>query len=197
MPRWINRLSWEIAKGIDNFNLKALINRERRYLGLIPIHDAWSHILGDHVIVASDPSLGGVPPDVKQKYTQTGYFHLRQKEVLDRDVETFLTSGPPPLYVGFGSMPSQDMKAITPLILDAVHSGGHRVIISRPWADGGRPSIDQSCYFISNSPHNLLFPHLAIQTHSEAARKGHRRLSFRRSNEGSSKRNFRADSGEG
>jgi UDP:flavonoid glycosyltransferase YjiC (YdhE family) len=169
MPRWINRLSWEIAKGIDNFNLKVLINKERRELGLMPIHDAWSHILGDHVIVASEPSLGVVPPDVTQTYTQTGYFHLRQKEVLDRKIEVFLSSGPPPLYAGFGSMPSQDMKAMAPLILDAARSGGHRVIISHPWANGGRPSNDPDCCFISNTPHNLLFPHMAAVVHHGGA----------------------------
>jgi UDP:flavonoid glycosyltransferase YjiC (YdhE family) len=169
MPHWLNRLSWEMAKGIDNFNLKPLINRERRHLGLIPIHDAWSHILGDHVIVASDPSLGRVPPDVRQTYTQTGYFHLRQREVLDRKIEAFLSSGPPPLYAGFGSMPSQDMRAMTPLILDAARSGGHRIIISRPWANGGRPSNDPDCCFISNTPHNLLFPHVAAVVHHGGA----------------------------
>ena len=169
MPRWVNRLSWTVARGIDNFNLKVLINRERRSLGLSPIHDAWCHILGDHVIVASDPSLGRIPPDVKQGWTQTGYFYLKPKEMLDSKIKTFLAAGPPPLYVGFGSMPNQDQKALTPLVLDAVRSGGHRAIISHPWTNGGHPTNEKDYCFIPNSPHDLLFPYLAAVVHHGGA----------------------------
>ncbi len=168
-PRWINRLSWDIAQRADHFNITAIINRERRYLGLKPIGDAWTYILGDHVIVASDRSLGRVPPDVKQTYTQTGYFHLRQREELDEDVENFITSGPLPLYVGFGSMPARDQEAMAPLILDAVRSGGHRLILSLRGANGGHPSANGDCYVIRNSPHNLLFPRLAAIVHHGGA----------------------------
>ena len=169
MPRWLNRVSWNFAKFLDNINVTAIINRQRRLLGLKPVPEAWGHILGDHVIVATDRVLGPVPPDVDRKFTQTGYFHLGQKEGLDGAVETFLSSGPPPLYVGFGSMPSRDQEALTPLILDAVRSVGHRVIVSCRGSNGGRAVSNRDCFFIHDSPHHVLFPRMAAVVHHGGA----------------------------
>jgi UDP:flavonoid glycosyltransferase YjiC (YdhE family) len=169
MPRCLNRLSWNFSNFMDNINTKALINRERRRLGLKPIREAWGHILGSHVILATDRILGTVPPDVEQTYFQTGYFHLGQKEELDRDVEAFLDAGPPPLHVGFGSMPSRDLQALTPLVLDAVRSVGHRVIVSCRRFNGGRLVSDRNCFFIQNSPHHALFPRMAAVVHHGGA----------------------------
>ena len=169
MPRWLNRFSWNVAKFLDTINVTAIINRQRRLLGLKPVPQAWDHVLGGHVIVATDQILGPVPPDVVQDFTQTGYFHLGQKEGLDGEIEAFLASGPPPLYVGFGSMPSRDQEALTPLVLDAVRSGGHRVIVSCRRFNGGGSVSDRNCFFIQTSPHQLLFPRLAAVVHHGGA----------------------------
>ena len=147
LPPWLNRLSWKLAKVIDKLNLTALIRKQRRRLGLKPIKDAWSHILGGHVIVASDPILGGVPADVKQDTTQTGYFHLKQTGQLSADIEKFLAAGSPPVYVGFGSMPSHDQQANLPLILEAARSAGQRVIASNKLAQGHSFSAAEDCFF--------------------------------------------------
>lgn len=167
LPPWLNRLSWKLAKGMDSFNLKLIINKERRRLGLKPIDDAWSHILGSHVIVASDPIIGTVPLDVEQDYTQVGYYHLQQMGELNGDIERFLTSGHPPVYVGFGSMPNKD--AIIPLILEAARSAGQRVILSHLWAEQGCLPASEDCYFAKNVPHLLLFPRLAAVVHHGGA----------------------------
>ena len=119
LPLGLNYLSWQIAKALDAMYLKPLMNRERRRLGLKPIDDSWTHILGSHVMVASDPILGKVPSDVQQDYTQTGYFHLRQPDHLDKNIERFLGAGRPPVFVGFGSMPGRDQKGILPLLVEA------------------------------------------------------------------------------
>ena len=169
MPRWLNRFSWNVAKFLDNINITAIINGQRSLLGLKPVPVAWDHILGGHVIVATDRILGPVPPDVDRKFTQTGYFHLGQNEGLDGAVEAFLASGPPPLYVGFGSMPSRDQEALTPLILDAVRSVGHRVIVACKGFNGRRAFSNRDFFFIQNSPHHALFPRMAAVVHHGGA----------------------------
>jgi len=165
LPRWLNRLSWWLTNKADNFNFKKIVNRERRRLGLKPVRDGWRHLLGSHVVVASDQILGAVPRDVEQDYAQIGYFHLHQKGELSGDLQTFLASGPPPVYVGFGSMPSKDPEATTRLVMEAARSVGERVVLSRGWAELGHMAIEEDCYVVDNVPHMLLFPRVAAVVH--------------------------------
>jgi hypothetical protein len=46
----------------------------------------------------------------------------------------FLHSGPPPIYVGFGSIVVSGIKDLMAVVLDAVHATGTRAIISRGWS---------------------------------------------------------------
>jgi len=78
LPEWYNRMTWRIPRILDRFNLAWLINKKRRQLGLKPVYDVWLHILGKHVIVASDKEVAEVPQDVEIAFTQTGYMHLDQ-----------------------------------------------------------------------------------------------------------------------
>ena len=78
LPKWYNRMTWQIARILDRVNLTLLINKKRKQLGLKPVDDAWFHILGKHVIVASDKAIAKVPQDVEPAFTQTGYMHLDQ-----------------------------------------------------------------------------------------------------------------------
>ena len=110
----LNRFSWHFARVLDRPNFQRLINQRRRELGLKPTRDVWEDLIGDHVIVASDPVIATVPADVHRTYTQTGYFHLEQQGKIGADVEAFLADGPPPLYFGFGSMPRKDQSALRP-----------------------------------------------------------------------------------
>ena len=82
-----------------------LINQYRRKLNLASLTHAWPHILGDRLIVATDPPLGLVPADAPMQVVQTGYMHLKQPEVNLAALDEFLAAGPPPVYAGFGSMP--------------------------------------------------------------------------------------------
>ena len=53
-------------------------------------------------------------------------------EYLDQstDLLNFLTSGPAPVYVGFGSMPSEDAAAKTQVVLDALAQAGQRGVVA-------------------------------------------------------------------
>lgn len=62
-PAWWNRSTWRIVSLVDRFNLTRLINSYRRQHGLPPIQDAWGHILGPELIVASDRAMSEIPPD--------------------------------------------------------------------------------------------------------------------------------------
>ncbi len=168
LPPWINRASWWFTRKFFNFVFKAIINRNRRQLELTPIVDTWNHLLGERVIVASDSVLGSVPPDVERDNEQVGYFHLGPVGELGADLKAFLSSGSPPVYVGFGSMPELQ-KETTRMVFEATRDAGQRLILSRGWAHLGDGETEKNCYVVDNVPHPLLFPSVATVVHHGGA----------------------------
>jgi UDP:flavonoid glycosyltransferase YjiC (YdhE family) len=169
-PKWCNRMTWRIAAFLDRVNLTRLINNHRRRLGLSFISDAWRHILGQHVIVASDRAISTVPPDIiEPAFTQTGYMHLSQPDQYLSDLEAFLNAGPPPIYAGFGSMPMKDQIRNTAIIVEASRLAGQRVIIGKFWDEPSNFSNSDDVFFIKNYPHLELFPRMAAIVHHGGA----------------------------
>ncbi|WP_331096665.1 DUF2380 domain-containing protein [Archangium sp.] len=64
---------------------------------------------------------------------QTGAWLLADDEPLEPALEEFIAAGAPPVYVGFGSMPTDQNAGRT--VVEAVRSVGHRVVLSRGWAE--------------------------------------------------------------
>jgi len=168
-PKWYNRVTWQIARMFDKVNLTRLINQKRMNLGLKPLPDAWLHILGRYVIVASDKEIAKVPPDVAPAFTQTGYMHLNQPNQHLRPLDTFLSAGPPPVYAGFGSMPKQDQAGNIPIIVEAARLAGQRVVIGKFWDKPSEIAPSDDVFFISKYPHLKLFPHMAAVIHHGGA----------------------------
>ncbi len=77
----------------------------------------------------------------------------------------FLGAGPPPVYVGFGSMKNRDPQAATALVLDALKRAGQRGILLTGW--GGLTSADlpETVYQLDAIPHDWLFPQMAAVVH--------------------------------
>jgi len=169
-PQWYNRLTWRIARLLDHFNITRLINNHRRRLGLKLIQDAWRHILGRHVIVASDKAIAKVPPDiVKLVVTQTGYMHLNQPDQQLPELDAFLDAGPPPVYAGFGSMPMRDQMRNTAVIVEAARLSGQRAVIGKFWDEPSEFSNSADIFFIKKYPHLKLFPKMAAVIHHGGA----------------------------
>jgi UDP:flavonoid glycosyltransferase YjiC (YdhE family) len=169
LPRWYNRATWSIAFALDRLNLTHLVNRERKKLGLFPIKNGWLHILGDHVIMASDKDVYQVPGDVKLGFSQTGYMHLEQPDQENPDLEAFLDSGRQPVYAGFGSMPFKDQAANVPMIISAARAAGRRIVIAKFWDGPSEFPDSDDIFFIRKYPHLKLFPRMAAVIHHGGA----------------------------
>jgi UDP:flavonoid glycosyltransferase YjiC (YdhE family) len=169
-PQWFNRMTWQMARIIDRFHLTRMINARRRQLDLAPVPDAWRHILGQHVIVASDRAIARVPPDVNDpEFTQTGYMHLNQPDHPLPELDDFLAGGPPPVYAGFGSMPKRDQIRNTAIIVAAARLCGRRAVIGKFWDEPGEFSNQEDIFFIQKYPHLKLFPQMAAVIHHGGA----------------------------
>jgi UDP:flavonoid glycosyltransferase YjiC (YdhE family) len=84
------------------------------------------------------------------------------------DLQSFLSSGPPPIYIGFGSIVLEDSIRINAAILDAVNAAGVRAIISKGWSNLKGEHSD-NLYFIGDCPHEWLFQHVAAVVHHGGA----------------------------
>jgi hypothetical protein len=86
-----------------------------------------------------------------------------------------LKAGPPPVYIGFGSIVIEDPDRMTQLILEAVRKCRVRAIISRGWAKLGSNLAMMSkeelgdVLFIDDCPHEWLFQHVAAVVHHGGA----------------------------
>jgi UDP:flavonoid glycosyltransferase YjiC (YdhE family) len=162
-------MTWWMGKLSDKINLRKIINRHHKNMGLEPIQDTLYHVLGYKAIVATDSVLGEVPSDVEIPVSQTGYMHLSQQRQDSPELNEFLNRGSPPVYAGFGSMPRQDQINILPMIVEAVRLNGLRAVISRFWDEPFDDKNDGDIFFIQKYPHLQLFPHMAAVIHHGGA----------------------------
>ncbi|KAI8852334.1 hypothetical protein BC829DRAFT_73814 [Chytridium lagenaria] len=87
------------------------------------------------------------------------------------DLVEFLNAGPPPVYIGFGSIVVDDPDALTQVIFDAVEKAGVRALVSKGWGGlgGEQLQVPSSVYLIGNCPHDWLFQHVSAVVHHGGA----------------------------
>ena len=164
--KFTNRLSWNLHKKLFNFSYKAFINKNRKRFGLPPVSDCWDHVIGKKVLLACDKESSFVPPDVKQKCYQTGYLSMSQKSDIDDNLMKFFDSGPPPIYIGFGSMTASEPEKTTKIVTEAAKLADQRLVLSSGWAKLGTDNlVNKDCYVIGKISHNFLFPKMAAIIH--------------------------------
>jgi UDP:flavonoid glycosyltransferase YjiC (YdhE family) len=83
----------------------------------------------------------------------------------------FLEAGPPPIYIGFGSIVVDDPNALTTMIFDAVRQTGVRALVSKGWGGLGANEIDmpEGVFMLGNVPHDWLFQKVAAVVHHGGA----------------------------
>ena len=113
LPRWLNSLAWKGFILSNDLLLKRLINRRRAQLGLAAVDDASAYVLGERPVVAVDRELARVPEDCPIETEQIDCLHAMAGDPLPPKLEAFLAQGPPPVYIGFGSMPDPSPRRST------------------------------------------------------------------------------------
>lgn len=85
------------------------------------------------------------------------------------DLARFLAGGPPPVYIGFGSIVVDDPEALTNMIFGAVAKAGVRAIVSRGWGKIGGNEVPDSVYMVGDCPHDWLFERVSAVVHHGGA----------------------------
>ncbi|KAJ3215771.1 Sterol 3-beta-glucosyltransferase [Dinochytrium kinnereticum] len=133
--------------------------------------------IGEHKIpylYFFSPAIVPPPSDWHDWIHMTGYWFLDSPEVgweAPLSLLRFLDEGPPPVYIGFGSIIVPDPDALTRTIIEAVRKAGVRAIVSKGWsarmkeAQGEEISFPEFIYQLDKVPHDWLFPRMAGVVH--------------------------------
>lgn len=168
----LNKLSYTLFFKASLLPYRGFINNWRKEkLDLPPFKDELT--LREQAVpklYAYSPSVVPIPPDWDETSFVTGYWFLEEDAAWEPPLELveFLDRGTPPVYIGFGSMSSEDSGQI-PLVLDAIRQSDVRAILATGW--GGLSALDlpETVYMLESAPHGWLFPRCSAVVHHGGA----------------------------
>ncbi|KAH6880386.1 hypothetical protein B0T10DRAFT_495334 [Thelonectria olida] len=172
-----NYFSFAVMELLTWQGLGDLINKLRtQVLHLDPISPLWGWNLLSRVRVRFSylwsQSLIPKPADWGPHININGFsfLPLASSYTPPADLADFLEKGPPPVYIGFGSIVVDDPQALTQMIFDAVQLAGVRAIVSKGWGGvGGGDKVPESIYLVGNVPHDWLFQRVSAVVHHGGA----------------------------
>jgi UDP:flavonoid glycosyltransferase YjiC (YdhE family) len=177
-PQLTNYISYGIIELLSWQGLGEIINRFRvKCLGLDPVSLVWApgmlHRLKIPHTYFWSPALIPKPKDWGPQIDVSGFsfLDLATDYTPPSELVEFLDAGPPPIYIGFGSIVLEDPDAMTKLILEAVRITGQRVLLSKGWGGIGADDLDipDGVFLLGNMPHDWLFKHVSCVVHHGGA----------------------------
>jgi UDP:flavonoid glycosyltransferase YjiC (YdhE family) len=121
------------------------------------------------------PELIPKPKDWGSNITVAGFFFLPLASAYNAPPEllSFLDGGPPPIYIGFGSIVVDDPDGLTHVIFEAIRLTGVRAIVSKGWTNlGGSErtlAIPANVFMLGDCPHDWLFHRVSCVVHHGGA----------------------------
>ena len=174
---YTNFMSYPLVEMMTWQGLGDLVNRFRvKSLGLEPMSTLWApgqlfRLRVPYTYLWS-PDLIPKPKDWGPEINVTGFVFLNLAESFKPPAELskFLDAGPPPVYIGFGSIVVDDPEKFTKLIFEAIEKAGVRALVSEGWGglgdDGNSPD---NVFMLGNTPHDWLFPRVSAVVHHGGA----------------------------
>ena len=110
------------------------------------------------------------PRDWPKTAIVTGYWTLRDTSGWEPspEFEAFLSAGPAPVYIGFGSMPF-GAERNTRILREAVEMWGGRAVVARGWGGINPEDLPDTIFAIEKAPHDKLFKYVSAVVHHGGA----------------------------
>ncbi len=148
------------------------MNQWRADMGLAPFpwNGPYRRIVEEEmpILYGFSPTLVPRPADWPDFLEVTGAWTRTTDEPLDDRLVQFLTDGPAPVYIGFGSRSDQNAGDRSEAVRGALRITGHRGVIAAGW--GGLESADSdSVISVGETNHQLLFQRCAAVVHHGGA----------------------------
>jgi len=166
----------------------------RRWLGLfahrmfwqpfMPVHQAYRAEVGlpavtqtsmvEHAFSLSIPHLHLFseavlprPSDWAAWATVSGFAFLDEGDSYHPPAELarFLAAGPPPVYIGFGSMTACQPEALTKIVMAAVERASVRALVVSGWGGLSQLAPSRNVHFAADVPHDWLMARVSAVVH--------------------------------
>lgn len=172
LPGWANRLSHRLAQQMMHLAWRAAETRARRQVLGLPPASFWGPFAeferGERpTLCGYSPHVIPVPDDWGRSIHVTGYWFLDPSEDWRpaADLLDFLNAGPPPIYIGFGSMVNRRPEEVAALVCEALQRSGLRAVWSAGWGGLSSTRLPDSVFMTGSIPHAWLFPRMAAVVH--------------------------------
>ncbi|GAU70629.1 putative glycosyltransferase [Streptomyces sp. NBRC 110611] len=144
------------------------VTRLRTRLGL-PADAPWAPADIRPVFHGFSPLVVPRPQDWPSGVDVTGYWWPARPDGWQPPAELvdFLQAGPPPVFIGFGSMAAGQGERLSELVAVAVKRAGVRAVVQAGWAELSGCGADVLA--IGDVPHDWLFPRTAAVVHHAGA----------------------------
>lgn len=166
--------AWRAERGLSPFGSANLLDnptRQHHYRQRFPVLNGYS----ERVAPRED--------DYPDWHRHTGFWELDTATGYEppADLVAWLADGPPPICIGFGSIPVLDPDRIWPAILGAVERTGQRAIVLTGWGgldrrvdrgtagDRGRRRPSDDVFVTEAVPHDWLYPRCSMAIHHGGA----------------------------
>ena len=173
---WYNRLTYRAVLKISEAFTRRYVKPWRKEHGLAPLprgHDCLHMAQGAPIPVMHCYSarVGSYPSDWPDWVTVTGYWFLDRTDDWSppQDLVDFLGAGPPPVYIGFGSIAGRSPERTTRTVIEALERAGARGILATGWGGLQADDLPETVFQIEAVPHDWLFPQVSAVVHHGGA----------------------------
>ncbi|MFG2712782.1 glycosyltransferase [Streptomyces goshikiensis] len=163
------KVLWEEDAQRVNALYGGALGRHRESIGLPPVSNVRDRVFTDRPWLAADPVLAPWRDMTDLDLVQTGAWILPDERPLPEELEAYLGAGAPPVYVGFGSMAAHLPPDLARVAVEAVRARGHRVLLSRGWADLAPIDDRDDCFAVGEVNQQALFGRVAAVVHHGGA----------------------------
>ena len=173
---WFNRMSYSLLRLANVAYAKQINDFRTTVLGL-PAQSRFADSLRRAdgapvpVLYPYSPHVLPVPPDYPPHVHVTGDRFLDQASDWQPPTALvdFLQAGPPPVYVGFGSMSGTRGEARAQMVVDALTQAGQRGVLVSGWGGLEAATLPANILMLPDLPHDSLFPRMAAVVHHGGA----------------------------
>ncbi|SDM23882.1 UDP:flavonoid glycosyltransferase YjiC, YdhE family [Allokutzneria albata] len=165
LNRWLPRLALRVPTSID-----ASVKQFCRRIGLPPVGvgAARRMMLADHgfpVLHGFSRHVVPRPVDWPSGVDVVGYWWPERPPgwTAPAELVDFLKAGPPPVFLGFGSMAPGAGERLSEVVTETVRRAGIRAVVQAGWSGLTATGDDVMC--VESVPHDWLFPQMAAVVH--------------------------------
>lgn len=162
------QIIWQMLRPVLNE-----VRQEVQGLPPWPVRGFWddSSWEGQPILHGYSRHILPCPPDWPANVHITGYWFLEHSETWQPPpaLVEFLEGGPPPVYVGFGSMKNRNPQEMSALVIRALDMAGQRGILLSGWGGLKQSDLPHTVFMVESIPHDWLFPLTSAVVHHGGA----------------------------